>query len=152
MLLPALVSVGGWFGQFDLCSGGSRGANVNHGLMLVASTAVVLVCVLGLMLLLSRDIWRWRYWIAGACVVEAAVVGAAVAFIAIDSATVISTECDFLGPSPNEVHRLAWLYYAFGFAVAALLFQAVSAARCLPPRPSEPESESDADVVGLPLD
>jgi hypothetical protein len=93
--------------------------------------------------------WRWRYLIAGACVLEAAAVAVAIAFVALDSATYVSTDCGFMGPVSNEVSHLQWLYYVWGFAIGALLYQALRIARYSPaPPPPEPEPE----VSGLPLD
>jgi hypothetical protein len=131
---------------FDLfCGGNPRGANVEHGLAVTATTGFLvgaLFLVLLLVLFLAHsEVWRWRYLIAGACVLEAAAVAVAIAFVALDSATYVSTDCGFMGPTSDEVRHMGWLYYAWGFAIVALLYQAVRILRYVPPEPARPESE-----------
>ena len=101
------------------------------------------------LLFLKPDVRRWRKQIVGACVVEAAIVVAPIAFVALDDATYVSTNCSFMGPASNGVGHLGWLYYAWGHGVAALLYQAVRIARYSPP---EPDADAEPDVTGQPLD
>jgi hypothetical protein len=158
IFFPALVSVVGFAAASGFfCTGRSKGANIDHGLALAGAIAFLLGCVF-LILLFALSVarvdvwsWWWRYLIAGACVLEAAAVAVAIAFVALDSATYVSTGCGFMGPISNEVAHLQWLYYCWGFAIAALLFQAVRIAKYSPqPPPAAPETEPD--VSGLPLD
>jgi glucan phosphoethanolaminetransferase (alkaline phosphatase superfamily) len=152
----ALVGVAGLIGTSGLfCTGRSKGANINHGLVLAATAAspvgglyLILLIVLAVA---RRDLWswRWRLLITGACVLEAAAVAVAIAFVALDSATYVSTDCSLMGPASNEVAHMQWLYYLLGFAVAALLFQALRVARY---SPAPPAPEPDPDVSGPPLD
>jgi hypothetical protein len=158
IFFPAVVSLVGFLlasGAGLFCTGTTKGENVVHGLVLAAATAS-LVGVLYVTLLIVLDItrrdvwsWRWRYLIAGACVLEAVAVVGAIVFVALDSATFVSTGCGFFGPASNEVDHARWLYYLLGFSVAALLFQALRVARYSPP-PQPPEPEPD--VVGPPVD
>jgi hypothetical protein len=150
MFLPALLSVFGWFAQVGLfCTGQQRGANVEHGLVLAQSAAVLLAGAVAVLLFVSRDVMKWRYVIAGACVAEAAVVAGAIAFVAVDSSTVVWTGCGFMGPATNEVANMSWLYYIWGFSIAALLYQAVLVARY---SPREPQPEAEPDLTGPPVD
>ena len=153
ILFPAVVSVGGWFATFDLfCESRPRGANVQHGLALAAGTSILSFLVLFFVLVLVRgDLrsWRPRYLIASVCVLEAAAVAVAIAFVALDSATYVSTDCGFMEREPNEVSHLQWLYGAWGLAIGALLYQALRIAKYSPP---PPPPEPEPDVIGPPLD
>jgi hypothetical protein len=102
-----------------------------------------------ILLLLGNPIDQ-RYVLAGACIAEAAVVAVAIAFVALDSASVVWTGCGFMGPAHNEATDMSWLYYSWGLAIAVLLYQAVRVARYTPREPEEPEGEPD--VSGPPID
>jgi len=54
-----------------------------------------------------------------------------------NSPTYVSSECGFFGLSGPSVGHLGVLYYAWGFCIAALLYQA---ARFLRQRPPEPRA------------
>jgi hypothetical protein len=96
----------GWFAQVGLfCTGRQRGANVAHGLALALSAAVLLALAVAILPFISRDVLKWRYVIAGACVAEAAVVAGAIALVASDSATVVWTGCGLMAPSPKRGRR-----------------------------------------------
>jgi hypothetical protein len=152
ILFPAVVSFGGALGENSLfCTGGTaRGANIDHGLALASTSALFIGCLFVLTWLLSADLWRWRRLIAGACVLEAALLLVAIALVALDSATYISRECGFgFGDSSTSVGHVGWLYFAWGFAIAALLYLAL---RIVNYSPAPPGPEGEPDVPGLPLD
>lgn len=50
--------------------------------------------------------------------------------VALDSATVVWTDCGFafVGPATKDVADMTWLYYVWGFVIAALMYQAVRVA------------------------
>ena len=98
----------------------------------------------------SVDWWRWRALIAGACVLEAAAVGVAIGFVALDSATYVSSECGFFGASGSSVGHLGKLYYAWGFCIAALLYQAVRLLQLPPPEPPRSKYEQPGWLQGPP--
>lgn len=100
-------------GSSLFCTGPSRGgANIEHGLV-VAATAGSVVGLFFLILLFMlevghRNLWsrQLRYLIAAACVLEAAAVAVAIAFVALDSATSLSTGCGFMAPATDDVAHI----------------------------------------------
>ena len=135
MSFPAAVSLFGVLDENSLfCTGPTlRGANIDHALTLAAMSALLLGILVVLVVIASVSWSRWHALIAGACVLEAAAVGLAIAFLALDSATYVSSGCSFFGGPSRSVGHLGTLYYAWGFCIAALLYQAVRLSRLRPP-------------------
>jgi hypothetical protein len=98
-----------------------RGANINHGLGIVAlgglADSALIVCVR-----------RWRRLLAAALLLGAATLGIAIAFVAVDSATQIDTEscASLLGVTPETraVHHVYELYALWGLPLGLLLLAA----------------------------
>jgi hypothetical protein len=152
MFFPALVSFFGLFGENSLfCTGPTtQGANVDHALALAALGALVLGVLVVIVVIAPVNWWRWRALIAGACVLEAAAVGLAIGFLALDSATYVSTERGFFGGSDSSVGHLGMLYYAWAFCIGALLNQAVRLLRLPPPEPPASRYEQPSWLQELP--
>jgi hypothetical protein len=152
MLCPALVGLIGLIENNGLlCSGRIGGTNIEHALKLASGTALVAAASFLVLIVFSAGVSRWHRVVAVVCVAEAAVVAVAIAFVAFDSAKSVATDCGIMS-SDSEPHDLSWLYVAWGVGVAALLYVAVCVERSWGPERVQPESEPEAEVVGLPQD
>jgi hypothetical protein len=156
MLWASGVAVYGWFEtSFNLsfsCTGKPlHGENILHGIALAFFSGLAgLAVIAGLFVIVLANLERPRLWlrlVGAVCVLEAAALGLAIAFVALDSATYVqqNANCGFLGPSTgSEAGRASDLYYLWAIAIAILLVQAVRLARHKPLEPSPKRTSDDA--------
>jgi hypothetical protein len=134
LLFAAAAAVGGFYQVVGLtlfCTGQPlQGENIDHGLAIAFFGG--LAGAVGVVILR-----RHRRPVVGALLLSAAALSLAIAFVGLDSATYVQqkTSCGFESGFGIETGRLAYLYYAWGAALAVILVQLARVARAGPPEP-----------------
>lgn len=135
MLFASAVAVYGYVGVLGVslfCSGQPpRGANINHALALAFLAGLAVPVALVVIKLVSAELSE-RFWgplLAGVLLLEAAALGLAIAFVALDSATYVERGGCFALPGPpekptTETAHFGYLYVLWAVPLALILIGA----------------------------